>query len=400
VGVDSESLRLALVEGLCRRQLISTPAVREAFLRVPRERFLPELTAERGLETVYRDDALVTKMSEGVAVSSSSQPAIMALMLERLQLSRDLRVLEIGAGTGYNAALLAELAGRVVAIDVDAEVALQARRHLADGGHAVEVVVGDGMAGWPAGAPYDRIVVTATPPFIPSAWRDQLRPGGLLEVPMLLGHGRAAAHVVVTFRREDAELVSVAVVPGAFMGFRGQDGRPPAPVRTPMGWHDSAGRRAAGGSLFGPGLAHLRPSARRRLLSAALSTPRRSVLGRGADTGLFLHLVCTAPGDRLVGVLDGGDQRLGLVDAAGGLAVLHFRWRKVEHVGVTGLEAYGEPGAAERDLRGVVAAWRALGRPRLADFEVRVAFGRRPGGSTWLLPAAGGSRVGVSVGGR
>src|SRR2546421_379014 len=105
-----------------------------------------------------------------------------------------------GAGTGYNAALLAELAADVVTVDVDPRLADDARARLAERWPGVRVAVGDGMLGWPDGAPYDRIVVTATPPHIPAAWRDQLREGGLLEVPMLLGRGSAGVQAVVTFR--------------------------------------------------------------------------------------------------------------------------------------------------------------------------------------------------------
>src|SRR5215472_15851255 len=122
VTADSNSLRRGLVDDLERRNLVRTPAVREAFLRIPRERFVPELAAERGLEAIYKDEALVTKQEQGLAVSSSSQPAIMAEMLERLEVAPGQHVLEIGAGTGYNAALLAELAGGVVTLDVDEEL--------------------------------------------------------------------------------------------------------------------------------------------------------------------------------------------------------------------------------------------------------------------------------------
>jgi protein-L-isoaspartate(D-aspartate) O-methyltransferase len=368
VTPDSESVRRRLIEELSRRRLIRTPAVEGAFLRVPRERFVPELAAERGVEAIYRDEPLVTKMDGGIAVSSSSQPAIMAEMLERLELAPGQRVLEIGAGTGYNAALLAELAGGVLTLDVDPELAEKARRRLAEGGHAAEVVVGDGLAGWPDGAPYDRIIVTATPPHIPVAWRDQLREGGLLEVPMPLGHELALAHVVVTFRRTGDELVSTAIVPGAFMAFRGPDGRRRGDPQPPgLGWYDRAGPRHLSGGVVGPGVSRLRPAARRRLLAALLTGPRRSRLGHGADAELLLFLVCAAPARRLVGVSGDGGWRLGLVDGDGGLAVLRYRWRKVEHAGAMDGEVYGEPGAADRDLRDLVARWIARGRPALAD---------------------------------
>jgi protein-L-isoaspartate(D-aspartate) O-methyltransferase len=370
--------------------------VREAFLRVPRERFVPELAEERGLEAIYKNEALVTKLEHGLAVSSSSQPAIMAEMLERLEVAPGQRVLEIGAGTGYNAALLAELAGGVVTLDVDEELVEKARRRLTDGGHAAEVVAGDGMAGWPGRAPYDRIVVTATPPHIPVAWRDQLREGGLLEVPTPLGSGGVFAFLVTTFRREGDQLVSTAIVSGGFLGFRGSDGSRPDFRQPTLGWYDRNGRKQAGVALTGGGLARLSAAARRRLLAALVAEPRRTPLGRGADVELFLYLVCNAPPRRLVAAY-GADQCLGLLDERGGLALLRYRWQQVERIAVVGAERYGEPGPAERDLRRIVSEWQALGRPTLADFEVRVAFGRPPRGVAWRLPSSGEARIGVSL---
>ena len=112
--------------------------MRDAFLRVPRELFVPAFAAEHGLDAVYRDEAIVTKTDEhGTPISSSSQPQIMAIMLERLALEPGLRVLEIGAGTGYNAALLKTIVGprgRVVSVDVDPELARGARSRLRRGG--------------------------------------------------------------------------------------------------------------------------------------------------------------------------------------------------------------------------------------------------------------------------
>lgn len=395
---DAAALRRELVENLCRRGVIVSEAVREAFVRVPRERFVPGVAEQRGLAAVYADLPLVTRTSaQGIAISSSSQPAIMAAMLERLRLAPGLRVLEIGAGTGYNAALLAELAGPVVTLDVDAELADQARGRLA-AYPAIEVAVGDGMAGWPAGAPYDRIVVTATPPSIPVAWRDQLREDGLLEVPMQFGHGQAVVHLVVTFRRAGPELVSVSALTGGFMGFRGADGSPPDYPRPVLSWSDHAGRKPEGGGLYGPGPAGLPAPARRRLLAAVVAGPRRTATGRGADSELLLALVCWAPAHRLAALLAGSPRLpgLGLVDGDGGLALLRAEWTGARPWIVTGMDRYGPVGDAVRDLRRVVAEWRARGRPGLADFEIRVGFGRWPAVS-WRLPAAGDARVGVSL---
>jgi protein-L-isoaspartate(D-aspartate) O-methyltransferase len=112
----SSELRAGLVRRLEAGGWIRSPRVREAFLATPRELFLPEFAAREGLGAVYRDEAIVTKRARhGMPLSSSSQPAIMALMLEALEPADGMRVLEIGAGTGYNAALLAHLVGATAA---------------------------------------------------------------------------------------------------------------------------------------------------------------------------------------------------------------------------------------------------------------------------------------------
>src|SRR3712207_5192779 len=114
---DLASLQRSLAEHMIRDGHITTAPVAEAFRAVPRHLFLPGVPPE----AVYQDEAIVTNRLEGVPVSSSSQPAIMAIMLERLDLRPGQRVLEIGAGTGYNAALIAEIVGpggRVITVDL------------------------------------------------------------------------------------------------------------------------------------------------------------------------------------------------------------------------------------------------------------------------------------------
>src|SRR5687768_1419512 len=130
---NAASLRDALVDGLVREGSIRSPAVEAAFRAVPRECFLPGVPLGR----VYRDEAIVTHEQDGVPISSSSQPAIMAIMLEQLAVEPGHRVLEIGAGTGYNAALLAQLVGprgRVVTLDLDEPIVAEARANLAAAG--------------------------------------------------------------------------------------------------------------------------------------------------------------------------------------------------------------------------------------------------------------------------
>src|SRR5262249_44045487 len=139
------ALHQALVEKLKTSGCIATPQVEAAFRAVPRHLFLPDVA----LEKVYADEAIPTKLLEnGQAISSSSQPAIMAIMLEQLALEPGLRVLEIGAGTGFNAALMAQIVGergQIVTLDIDEDIVAGARAHLAAAGFdTVQVVCGDG----------------------------------------------------------------------------------------------------------------------------------------------------------------------------------------------------------------------------------------------------------------
>jgi protein-L-isoaspartate(D-aspartate) O-methyltransferase len=187
-SVSAAALRHRLVQVLEEAGVLETTAIARAFRSVPRELFLPRVAAEKGLEAVYRDEAIPTKFdAAGSAVSSSSQPTVMAAMLSRLELQPGLRVLEVGAGTGYNAALLSTIvgpSGSVTSVDIDAVVARHARGALRSGGYPVRVVTGDGRDGVRTYAPYDRIIVTASSDRLPAAWVEQLREGGLLEVPL------------------------------------------------------------------------------------------------------------------------------------------------------------------------------------------------------------------------
>src|SRR3990172_6286957 len=125
---DQRTLRRRLVKELRRRDYLHSQRVAEAFAAVPRHLFVPG----QPLKDVYTDRAFITKRVDGVPVSSSSQPSIMAIMLEQLELAPGQRVLEIGAGPGYNAALLSQLVGergRVTTVDIDAEVAGGGRAH-------------------------------------------------------------------------------------------------------------------------------------------------------------------------------------------------------------------------------------------------------------------------------
>ena len=182
---DLSRLRDRMVTSVTASGRPVSDAVAAAMRAVPRHLFLPE----RPPEMAYRNEAIVTRRgADGQPTSSSSQPTIMAYMLDQLRVGPGQRVLEIGAGTGYNAALLQQLVGaggRVVTVDLDGDVARQAAAHLAGAGYPeVTVVQADGAAGYPAGAPYDRIIATVGVSDLAPAWLDQLAPGGRIVVPL------------------------------------------------------------------------------------------------------------------------------------------------------------------------------------------------------------------------
>jgi protein-L-isoaspartate(D-aspartate) O-methyltransferase len=180
---DPELLRAGLVEMLSGRRSISTAACRRAFLRVPRHRFVPSVP----VAAAYADIAISTHTrgdpGHEVGISSISAPGIVAFNVGQLRLRPGLRVLEIGAGTSYNAAILAEIirAENVTSIDLDPEIVAEARANSdATGYHRVFVDVADGWDGYRERAPYDRILLTVGVDDVAPAWVEQLREGGLL----------------------------------------------------------------------------------------------------------------------------------------------------------------------------------------------------------------------------
>lgn len=213
----TQALRESLVTQV-RLRCGTTERVAEALRVVPRHVFLPGIP----YETVYSDEAIVTKRdANGLPVSSSSQPAIMAVMLDQLDVEPGQRVLEIGTGTGYNAALIAHLvgpAGEVVTVDIDRDLTDLARARLAEAGYSeVTVVCADGAGGFAARAPYDRIIATVGVWDLAPSWMDQLAWDGRIVVPLdLRGVQRSVA-----FAREDAHWASRSVEPCGFMRLRG-----------------------------------------------------------------------------------------------------------------------------------------------------------------------------------
>ena len=170
------ALRERMVDRQIRHRGVRDDAVLSAMLEVPRERFVPE-----SLVSLAYDDRPLP-IGEGQTIS---QPYIVAMMTEALRLRRRDRVLEIGTGSGYAAAVLATIAAEIYTIERIQNLAESARKRLAALGYSnVHVRYGDGSLGWPAHAPYDAIIVTASGPDVPTALLEQLAVGGRLVMPI------------------------------------------------------------------------------------------------------------------------------------------------------------------------------------------------------------------------
>ncbi len=165
-----------MVHEQLRSRDITDQLVLEAMGTVPRERFVP---AKLG-DSAYKDGAL--SIGHGQTIS---QPYVVALMAQALHVTPSSRVLEVGTGSGYGAAVLSRIAGQVITIERVEQLAGSAREVLGEIGYNnVTVICGDGTLGWPARAPYDGIVVTAGGPEVPAALMDQLGEGGSLVIPV------------------------------------------------------------------------------------------------------------------------------------------------------------------------------------------------------------------------
>ncbi len=206
----AEELHRHLVEKLVAERRIRSAPWRRAFERVPRHLFVPRFyryheagrvvvqasdpdQREEWLTSVYSDTVLNVLWDEDrpLVNSTSSMPSMMAEMLEALDLHDGQAVLEVGTGTGYNAALLCERLGseRVTTVDIDPSLVAAAALRLSDAGYAPTVAVADGFDGYPPNAPYDRVIATCRVRHVPGAWLDQTRAGGL--VLAMLPHGMA-----------------------------------------------------------------------------------------------------------------------------------------------------------------------------------------------------------------
>ncbi|MCM8771321.1 MAG: protein-L-isoaspartate(D-aspartate) O-methyltransferase [Candidatus Omnitrophica bacterium] len=192
--MDDTALRIRMVKEQLLGRDINDERVLAAFQKVPRHLFVPEDFQKNA----YEDYPL--PIGEGQTIS---QPYMVALMTQLLCLSGEEKVLEIGTGSGYQAAILAELSKEVYTIERFETLANNAKKVLLKLGYAnVNVRVGDGTQGWPEEAPFDRIIVTAASPHIPHPLIEQLKDPGLLVIPL----GEAFSQILTVVYKDKAKI--------------------------------------------------------------------------------------------------------------------------------------------------------------------------------------------------
>ena len=206
--------REAMVERQLRRRGICQTAILDAFLSVPRECFVSPDVAH----LAYGDHPLPIEARQTI-----SQPYIVALMIQAAEISHDDKVLEVGSGSGYAAAVISRIAGRVIGIERQHElVEIASKRICRLGYYNVEITEGDGTKGCPEFAPYDAILVAASGSHIPSALVDQLKPGGRIVMP--LGSAGAAQTLVKLVKREDGSVQQSDLGAVRFVPLIGEEG--------------------------------------------------------------------------------------------------------------------------------------------------------------------------------
>ena len=200
---------MSMVERQLSARDITDPRVLEVMRRVPRHRFVPEDVRPRA----YDDRPLPIGYEQTI-----SQPYVVAFMTQALRLDRDARVLEIGTGSGYQTAVLAELVRSVYSIEIVSPLAERAAATLAELEYDnVRIRQGDGYAGWPEAAPFDAIMVTAAPDHVPQPLVDQLAVGGRMIIPV----GEYRQTLTVLTRTEDG-VTEDAVLPVLFVPMTGE----------------------------------------------------------------------------------------------------------------------------------------------------------------------------------
>ncbi|WP_086705577.1 methyltransferase domain-containing protein [Streptomyces antimycoticus] len=367
---SADELRQHMADRLVREGCIRSEPWRAAFLAVPRELFVPDFTVRAQgtlhrysqgdpawLAAAYQDVSLLTQFDQdGTATSSSTQPSLMAQMLEALDVHDGDTVLEIGAGTGYNAALLSHRLGpdHVVTVDVDPELVAAAKARLRLAGYEPTLIAGDGMAGHPERAPYDRLLATCGVPRIPKPWLEQLRPGGVIVANI----GCAIAHLDVAADHSAAG----RFLPGlaTFMNAR------PTP--------DAVGTTA--GSLVQPLLTWSGQT--REITIPALDTPGPQFLASMLHPGISDFALADDEGRQIRCLFD----------------PVTSSWARITTTGVTSARLdHGGPRDLWAEREPLLTQWRDAGRPGHERYGLTVfpdgahlLWLDEPDGMSWRLP--------------
>lgn len=204
-GGSSASSAATMVERQLRQRGIDDPRTLQAMTKVPREKFVPKELINKA----YDDRPLPIGYNQTI-----SQPFIVGFMTQQIQPKPSDRVLEIGTGSGYQAAVLGELVAKVYTIEIVRPLAQQSEALLRELGYKnVHVKAGDGYKGWPEHAPFDAIIVTAAPDHVPQPLVDQLKEGGRLVIPV----GENPAQRLYTYEKRGGALKEIAVMPVRFV---------------------------------------------------------------------------------------------------------------------------------------------------------------------------------------
>ena len=356
------------VADLERQGSLQSQWLKDALLRVPRHLFIdryyepepvphfvavdPQCPTEQQLAAIYPDRGLMIR--EPPNHSAASQPSLVIDMLEALEVARGQKVLEVGTGSGWNAALLAFGVGDdrlVYSIDIQSDLVESARAHLrAVGFPNVNLRAADGGYGWPEAAPFDRIIVTVGSPDIPPSWPDQCADGGILLVPFKTG---AIGDPLLRLRRHGARLE------GEFVGW--------------------SGFRTLQGDFWSEDQDTLEPHSHPAIETLLASEPTRVPLAEpmDMDARFFAHLK--------------GARLRALLDLKGALPPVPPVFdRELHSICVADperpeIKVYGDRRAGERLAR-AQQEWIALGRPKITDYKVELIdrAPATPEPSTWI----------------
>jgi protein-L-isoaspartate(D-aspartate) O-methyltransferase len=328
-----------LVEG----GFIQSKEVKSAFLTTPRHLFLPEVD----LKEAYTDGSVITKQIGIVPTSSSTAPSLMASMLEILHLKKGLKVLEIGTGTGYNAAILAKLVDdpeNVFSVDIDKDTIKEAGQNLLKIGCGdITLRCVDGADGLPQYAPYDRIIVTASVKTIPQPLVDQLKVGGIIVLPIWFNGTQIAPSLQ---KQKGGSFIGTSTMIGGYMELRSKSYQKAASKLLVCSENPSLFKESEVISL-------LKKSYKEKALPfSGILPPRASnfyvflALHEPKSVEIFLD-------DNIKG-LNFGDSAAGIVDLKNNSACLFTRDNK--------LLVYGNDGAHQKMLKHL-KLWDELKRP-------------------------------------